>query len=238
MLQSSVDAENNPAARWHGGNEHAEEVSSHTSAARAGNSERHLRAFAFAAGDNGDSDAGSTLWREQPDDFADEVRMLLAIKVSLSEFSLMQVQDWLYTRDAANATVARALTIASSKHARPLPPSSLLPSTAVFRSARIGPSSSKKNLGSALSSKEQPLPTSTRARSSSPSRAIPVSAIDATITSMVAGGASGTTAVQRHLRRNSSRALSATAIAGGGGGGTHNQRASAKPIPQLFSVIL
>lgn len=89
MLQSSVDAENNPAARWQGGHEHAEEVSSHTSAARAGNSERHLRAFAFAAGDNGDSDAGSTLWREQPDDFADEVRMLLAINFSLSEFSLM-----------------------------------------------------------------------------------------------------------------------------------------------------
>ena len=61
-------------------------------------------------------------------------------------------------------------------------------------------------------------------------------AVDAAITSMVAGGASGTTAVQRHLSRASSRAPPTAAATGGGA--SRKQQAATDPSRQLFSVIL
>jgi hypothetical protein len=173
-----------------------------------------------------------------------------------SECLLRQVQDWLYTREAAKATVAHAIEIASSKQARLRfpPPShssfamplndsahsiSPLDITSSARSSRPGVlSSTKKTSGSALPSKQQ-LPRasapSARARSSSPSRTPALTAIDAAITSMVAGGASGTTAVQRHLGRASARAPPTAAA---GGGAPRRQHAATDPSQQLFSVIL
>ncbi len=171
-----------------------------------------------------------------------------------------QVQDWLYTRDAAKATAAQALALASSKQmrAQPLPHSQ--PSAALFRGAasssavesvpldartssrsskRDAPSASRKAAETALLS-APPLPSaaasSARARSSSP---LASSAIDATITSMVAGGTSGTTAIQRHLKRNGARALSAAAAgAGAASVVSHRPPTAAAPVQQLFSVIL
>jgi hypothetical protein len=179
-----------------------------------------------------------------------------------SELFLLQVQDWLYTRESAKTTAAHALAIASSKQAR-LPPSlSPCPSPAVFRGS--GPSniqplevsfsalsskpsvltSSKNISASLLPPKHQPshanaFAPGTPARSCTPSRDTrtpSLSAIDATITSMVASGASGTTAMQRYLKRSSTRAPSAAAVTAGAG--SRKQHAAANPLQQLFSVIL
>ena len=170
-----------------------------------------------------------------------------------------QVQDWLYTRDAAKATAAQALALASSHLACTIQPSLSQSSAAVFRSSvssniiardvissnRSGKSTSHsllKNHSDLTSSSKQPLHvasiSSSRARSSSPLSSASMS-IDATITSMVAGGASGTTAMQRHMKRSGARFPSAAAAdAGAGASGSRRLNVPAAPAQQLFSVIL
>jgi hypothetical protein len=167
-----------------------------------------------------------------------------------------QVQDWLYTRDAAKATAAQALALASSHQImRAAQPSITQVATGALRSGssnaialdttsssrkskpiRYTPSrdhseshlSSKKRLHSAASA------PSARARSSSP-RPL-ASSIDAAITSMVAGGASGTTAEQRLVKRSGARVLSAAAASAGTA--VDGRRRLKVPEQQLFSVIL
>lgn len=160
-----------------------------------------------------------------------------------------QVQDWLFTRDAAKATAARALALASSKKARSLLPSTLDYAAAVSSAAAApkdrdtasfsrsikpaAPASMLRPAGSCAAPRAVP---GARARSSSPKgQPSALSSIDAAITSMVAGGASGSTATQRHLKRTAARAAP---LCAGVSGARKNVAAVPAPLQQLFSVIL
>jgi hypothetical protein len=83
LFQSSVDDENDPPSRWKAARGHGAAASSHTSAARAGSSERQLR-NALAPAEDGSSDAGQAQ-RHLSGDFADEVCFTAAGK-SIFEF--------------------------------------------------------------------------------------------------------------------------------------------------------
>jgi hypothetical protein len=163
----------------------------------------------------------------------------------------LQIQDWLHTRDAAQATVAHALAIASAKKGRNVPAhsphhdaaaleaSSSVPirsasATKFFKSSESG--SNKMRAKSALPSKQQ-LPSQyaqfNSSRLSSTSRPLPqLSSIDSSIVSIVAGGASGTTAMLRHTKRSSSAEKQRRQ------GSSIGQQTLPPPSHQLFSVIL
>jgi hypothetical protein len=248
MPQSSHDIENDPPAHAHG---QGADALSRTSVARAGSSERDAQRM-LATDLQGQSDAAQGHWRQLPDEFADEVQCVCICNLPKQQAVWYltrprQVQDWLFTRDAAKATAARALALASSKKARSLLPSTLDYAAAVSSAAAapkdhdtasfsrsIKPAAPASMLRPAGSCAAPRAVSGARARSSSPKgQPSALSSIDAAITSMVAGGASGSTATQRHLKRTAARAAPLCAGASGA-----RKNVAPAPLQQLFSVIL